>query len=147
MPFIDDAPTRQLTNPAHPEEWFEVRLLSWKELEECQRERDRKFMGRVREMGADVLKAAAEAEASAPDAAAEARAQNDAAAESFDRELLVTKSVVGWSYEQHFQASRLAKLDVQTFTWLFGEIVAIYAPDAERADAEGKADAGSCSAT
>lgn len=151
MPFVDDAPTRKLTNPNVADEWFEVRLLSWKELEECQRERDRKFMGRVREMGSDVIKAVAEIEESGDrDAEIEqAREQNRslAAVEAFDRELLVTKSVTGWSYEDRFQSSRLAKLDLQTFTWLFEEIAALYVPSAEREEAEGKGDAGSSSTT
>ena len=147
MPFVDDMPTRQLAVPDEEGAWFEVRELSWKELEECRREQQRKYMGRVRELGGELLKTVSEIEAGAandPKKAAEiekVREQTADLGESFDAELLVTKSVVGWSYELRFQASRLAKLDERTFVWLFNEIVKIY----ERSE-EGKA-AGSETST
>lgn len=151
MPFVDEMPTRQLEIPGEPGEWFEVRELSWKELEECRRERSRQRMARVREMGGDVLKAVAEAEQAGEHEKEieEARAENTRAEalDSFDRELLVTKSVVGWSFEARFQATRLAKLDEHTFTWLFETIVAIYLPSDEEAEAEGKGDGTSSSTT
>jgi len=147
MAFVDELPTRQLAVPGEEGEWFEVRELSWRELDECRREQDRKFMGRVREMPAELLKTVGEMEAgTAPEtlggagpeqvAAVEAMREENArleAIESFDRETLVTKSVVGWSYERHFQATLLGKLDEHTFTWLFEEIAALYVEgDAQR---------------
>lgn len=153
MVFVDEMPTRQLEVPDEPGEWFEVRLLSWKELEECRREQSRKFMARAREMGVDLLKTVADLESDADArqkaAIAEAREQNrrDAELEEFDREMLVTKSVVGWSYQRHFQPSALAKLDERTFDWLFESIVALYLPGEEQARAEGEVAAGSSSAT
>lgn len=149
MPFVDEMPTRELRPPEGDGEFFVVRLLSWKELEECRREHDRKSLARIRDMGGDLIKAVSEIEHGGEDeqkaAIEEARRENErlAAIESFDRELLVTKSVTGWSYEERFQAARLAKLDEATFTWLFENIAALYLPSEE----EGKGDAGSCSTT
>jgi hypothetical protein len=176
MPFVDEMPTRQLTPPGEDGEWFEVRLLSWKEIDECRREQGRKMMGRVREMGPELLRAVADIEApsgprSSGDAGvAEAGASGGAEAgadeaerelqqkaiailreenrkaealEAFDRELLVTKSVVGWSYATHFQSTRLNKLDEATFTWLFEAIAAMYVGD----DAQRKAVSASSSTT
>lgn len=149
MAFVDEMPTRQLAVPDEDGEWFEVRLLSWKELDECRREQSRKFMGRVREMGPDLLKTVADMESGTdPEqatAVAEARAANqrDEALDAFDREMLVSKSVTGWSYEAHFQASRLGKLDEATFTWLFEAIAAMYVGD----DAQRKAVSESSSIT
>lgn len=153
MAFVDQMPTRKIDVPGEPGEWFEVRELSWKELDECRRERDRKFMSRAREMPADLLKMVADIEPSGNGAASgqgQTPEQIEAAAaietarkenrrleevESFDRETLVTKSVTGWSYERHFQASLMGKLDDHTFTWLFESIVALYVGD----DAQRKA--------
>lgn len=148
MPFVDEMPTRKLEVPDEEGVWFEVRELSWKELEECHREQQRKYMGRVKELGGDLLKAVAEMEATAitnPVVAAELEAAREPAAntnsaDNLDPETLVTKSVVGWSYERRFQASLLAKLDEHTFNWLFESIVAIYARSEE-----GKASASATS--
>lgn len=144
MPFVDEMPTRRLDIPDEPGEWFEVRELSYGELEECRRERSRQRMATVREMGGEVLRAVAEAEQSGEHdkEIAEARAENErkAALDAFDPELLVTKSVVAWSYEPRFQASRLTKLDVKTFTWLFEALAEHYVPTEAQARAEGEGD-------
>lgn len=144
MPFVDEMPTRRLDIPDEPGEWFEVRELSYGELEECRRERSRQRMATVREMGGEVLRAVAEAEQSGEHdkEIAEARAENErkAALDAFDPELLVTKSVVAWTYEPRFQASRLTKLDVKTFTWLFETLAEHYAPTEAQTRAEGEGD-------
>jgi hypothetical protein len=141
MPFVDEIPSRQLAVPDEEGEWFEVRLLSWKELDECRRERSRRYMAQMREMGGELIKAVADAESGGSaeaEAIDEARKENERldAIESFDRELLVTKSVTGWSYERHFQNTLLGKLDEHTFTWLFEAIAALYVGD----DAQRKVD-------
>lgn len=139
MGFVDDMPTRRLDVPDEEGAWFEVRMLSWKELEECRREASRKSLAAMRDMGPDIIRAVGEMEHGAdPDAAAAvqaAREANERVREEFDRESLVTKSVVGWSYERRFQQTLLGKLDEATFSWLFEAIVAMYTGD----DAQRKA--------
>lgn len=151
MPFVDEMPTRRLDVPDEPGEWFEIRELSYGELEECKRERSRQRMASVREMGGDVLRAVAEAEKTGAHeqqiAEAEAENKRRETLDAFDPELLVTKSVVAWSYEPRFQASRLTKLDYRTFTWLFETIAARYAPSEEQARAEGEGATGPSSTT
>lgn len=144
MPFVDEMPTRRVYVPDEEGSWFEIRELSWKELDECHREQQRKYVNRVRELGGEIIKAVGEIESTAaakPDS--EEAAQIEAARQphekpgaDLDPELLIMKSVVGWSYEQRFQASRLQKLDERTFTWLFEEIAKVY----ERDEAEKKTD-------
>lgn len=152
MPFVDEMPTRRLTAPGGSDEWFEVRELSWKELDECRRERAKRRLQVVRDMGGEVLKAVAEAERAGEGQAAvveAARAENERleAIDSLDPETLVVKSVVGWSYDRAFQASRLSKLDERTFQWLFEAIAELYAPasDGERAEGEGDCEGSSIS--
>jgi hypothetical protein len=136
MTFIDDIPTRKLVGPpGEPEEWFEVRLLSWHELEECQTAVAKRSIGRMREMGGEIITAMGKIEQERPELIAKAR-EVKKSADDYDRETLVTKSVTGWSYERHFQQNLIRKLTEETFAWLFGEIAKLYVEDdAERKDA------------
>jgi hypothetical protein len=148
MPFVDEMPTHRLAIPDEDGQWFEVRDLSWKEIEECHREQQRKYMNRVKELGGELLKTVSEMESAAASdqqAAAkieEAKAGGGSEGANLDPETLVLKSVVGWSYERRFQPALLLKLDDKTFRWLFGEIVKIY----ERSE-EGKGSASKPSTT
>ncbi len=142
MAFVDEKPTRRIENPPGEEgQWFEIKELSWKEIEECKREKARAFVGRMREMGPEMLEAINKIEQTNPKAVEEARAENDRAAlvDSFDRATLVQKSVTGWSYERTFKSKDLDKLTPDTFDWLFGEIVKLYVGD----DAQRKGDSES----
>lgn len=146
--FSDEEPKRRFEVPGEDGEWFEVRLLSWTELEECRTERARKFMGRYREMG-DVIASLAELErkAAADDQKAQAaleaaRAENDAASEDpreqFDKAMLLSRSVEGWSFDRKFSKAALTNLKESASDWLFEEVARMYAPteaDAKNASA------------
>lgn len=136
MAFVDELPTRRIDVPDEDGQWFEVRLLSWKELQACRREAQRKYMQNMNEVGPQFIKMMAELEKEAPQAVESARAANEADDTSeYDPEELVRRSVCGWSYPRHFQPALLDKLTEATFTWLYGEIVKLYrGDDAQRKD-------------
>jgi len=141
--FIDDIPNRKLVGPpGEPEEWFEVRLLSWHELEECQSAVARRSISRMREMGGEIITAVGKIEQERPEVIAEAK-EIKRSADDYDRETLVSKSVVGWSYQRHFQPNLIRKLTEETFAWLFGEIAKLYVGD----DAQRKDDSESSTTT
>lgn len=143
MVFIDDIPNRKLVGPpGEPEEWFEVRLLSWHELEECQSAVARRSISRMREMGGEIITAVGKIEQERPEVIAEAK-EIKRSADDYDRETLVSKSVVGWSYQRHFQPNLIRKLTEETFAWLFGEIAKLYVGD----DAQRKDDSESSTTT
>jgi len=146
MAFVDELATRRIENPPGEEgHWFDVRLLSWKELEDCRREKAKAFMGRMRDMGPEMLEAIAKIEQENPAIVEEARKEDERAeaVDSFDRATLVAKSVVGWSYERAFKPQLIDKLTEETFDWLFGEIAKLYIGD----DAQRKADSANCTTT
>jgi len=138
MAFIDEKPTRRLEVPGEDSQWFEVRELSWKELQICRNEHGKKYMARLREMDPQFFKVVSELEREDEKRVEQAREENasDPASE-YDPEELVGRSVVGWSYPRHFQKSLLEKLDEPTFKWLFEEIVKLHqgGDDAQRKDA------------
>jgi len=141
--FIDDIPNRKLVGPpGEPGEWFEVRLLSWHELEECQSAVARRSISRMREMGGEIITAVGKIEQERPEVIAEAK-EIKRSADDYDRETLVSKSVVGWSYQRHFQPNLIRKLTEETFAWLFGEIAKLYVGD----DAQRKDDSESSTTT
>lgn len=136
MAFVDELPTRRIEVPDEDGQWFEVRLLSWKDLQACRREAQRKFAANLREVDPAYIKMLKELEDAGSKAVDDARAANEEdAASEYDPEELVRRSVCGWSYQRHFQPSLLEKLTEATFTWLYGEIVKLYrGDDAQRKD-------------
>lgn len=144
MAFVDDLPTRRLDVPDEEGEWFEVRLLSWKDLQACRRASEDKQKAHIRGMDPQLFLALAQIERDTPQAVDQAREANKADVTlDYDPEELVRRSVVGWSYQRHFQPSLMDKLTEPTFVWLYGAILAMYRGD----DAQRKADSVTSSTT
>ena len=159
MAFADKLPQVQLCVPGEDGEFFMVRHLGWRELDECRRAAALSQVEAVRAIGADTFAELAKMEQAASLAAAGAAAPAGIAAdvaalaeakarlaeekkrkdqrEQFDKQMLIDRSVMDWSYGDKFTKARLDHLDEATSDWLYGAIADLYV-GAEDVDARGE---------
>jgi hypothetical protein len=134
--LIDASPKVRLEIPFEPGEWFLVRELGWKELQDVRDAKARASLAKVRDLGPELVESftaleRGEGSASEQDELAKARAQHAGVAAQFDKELLLSRSVEDWSYEEKFMKAKLDRLDERTSDWLFGAIASLYDPASE----------------
>jgi hypothetical protein len=106
--------------PHEPGEWFEVKLLSWQELEHARDTRSRRSLANIRDMGQEVYGAIQQA---ATRAAAEPTDRS--VEDNYDRMALLTAGVVGWSYPEPVSAETLGQLDEDTAHWAMTAILGV----------------------
>ena len=104
--------TKRFPIPHEPEEWIEVRLLSWLHLEEARLAKQAKVFESMRSMGGDVLHALQEARAEGPVDAAPVELDPIA---QYDQETLLRSGIVSWSYPE--PVSAIGELDAETAEW------------------------------
>ena len=109
----------RLDIPHEAGEWVEVRKLSHVKLAEAAQELSQRQMQNVKAFGPDMLAAIQQVR---QDAKAETSAPK-APADLYDREAVLRKGVVRWSYSEPVTPETLADLDEQTARWLFEQIV------------------------
>jgi hypothetical protein len=106
--------------PHEPGEWFEIKLLSWQELEHARDTRSRKSLANIRDMGQEVYGAIQQAAANAAAAPADRNIEDN-----YDRMALLTTGVVGWSYPEPVSAETLGQLDEDTARWAMQNILGV----------------------
>ncbi len=109
----------RLDVPGEPGEWVEIRKLSHKALAQAAQARSETGLAAMRALGSDLLLALQQARTAAPDDSA---AATDAAA-GYDRDVVLQRGVVRWSYGVPVAPDALADLDEATARWLASEIV------------------------
>ena len=156
MALVSRLPQKRLDVPHEPGEYFMVRTLGWRELEECRQARARSAVVAAREVGPELLDAFSkledveDADPGLKQRLAEAEArrakERDDSRSQFDKDLLLSRSVEGWSYEEKFTKQGLLSLDECTAEWLFGAIADLYA-DTETEQDRGNASTPSTSSS
>lgn len=106
--------TKRFPIPHEENQWIEVRLLSWRQLEEARLAKQSQVFANMRDMGADVLRElqGARAEATATDAPAEL----DPLAQ-YDQATLLRYGIVAWSYDEKVTTPNIEELDAETAAW------------------------------
>ena len=151
MGLVDATPKVRLEVPFEPGAWFLVRELGWKELEAVREEKSTRALAKVRGMGPELVgsfRALEQGEGSEPEQAELTRAKAAHAHPSaqFDKDMLLSRSVEGWSYEEPFTKAKLERLDEATSEWLFHAIAALYGKDRETEAERGNASTPSTAA-
>jgi len=138
-------PTVRLDVPFEPGEWFTVRELGWRELQDVRDAKARASIAKVRDLGPGLVESFTALERGEGSEVEQAELEKAKAAHAdpsaqFDKELLLSRSVEDWSYEEKFTKAKLDRLDERTSEWLFHAIAGLYAPSSE-----GEADRGNAS--
>lgn len=106
--------------PHEPGEFFEIKLLSWQELEHARDTRSRKSLANIRDMGQEVYgaiqRAAENATATPVDRTIE---------DNYDRMALLTAGIAGWSYAEPVSADTLGQLDETTAHWAMTAVLGV----------------------
>jgi hypothetical protein len=126
--FVKDDILERLHVPDEPGQWIDVRQLGFVALQQVRDARQEKGLATARQLGPEFMQTANPNDP-------EVKKQLANPLNNYDREALITESVVAWSYELEVTPENIARMDEQTATWLFGKLVALYHP--ELADPDG----------
>ena len=110
--------TKQVDVPHESGEWFELRLLGWKQLDEAKRVRTKQSFANIKEMGGDIFKAIQSARSDDGAAVADPLAE-------YDLETVLLKGIVSWSYDEPVSPETIGNLDEQTAQWAARTILGI----------------------
>lgn len=114
------------TIPHEPDEWMELRLLGWQQLDEARRARQGEAFANIKLMGSDVYKTMQEVRA---DLGPQAAAQDDPL-QTYDLATVLRLGVQAWSYDAPVNGETLGLLDRETAEWA-ARIIIGAAPESE----------------
>lgn len=113
---------REVPIPHEAGEWLKLRPLSWKQLDDARKARQREAVKSsvemTREMGPELM---AQIRSARTDAPAET-APGDPL-DAYDRATLLRLGIVGWSYEEPVSAEAIDDLDEETAEWAARELI------------------------
>ena len=121
--------TKQVDVPHESGEWFELRLLGWKQLDEAKRVRTKQSFANIKEMGGDIFKAIQSARSDDGAAVADPLAE-------YDLETVLLKGIVSWSYDEPVSPETIGNLDLTTAEWAARAILGIESADARKNGSE-----------
>lgn len=109
--------TRRVDVPHEKDEWFEVKRLSWRQLELAADVHSDKALKTMKDMGADMAKAM-QNETRTP-------TKERSPEQLYDRGIVLEAGILGWSYDEEVNKENIESLDEETAAWAFGEIVGL----------------------
>tara|TARA_B100000949_G_scaffold4534_2_gene3936 strand:+ start:7109 stop:7522 length:414 start_codon:yes stop_codon:yes gene_type:complete len=119
--------------PHEEGQWVEIRSLSFTAMEEANDNKQERDLMQVKRMGGDVFEAIVR---SSNKTETDSKGEDDApkkgvTVDSYDKETLLRKAIVGWSYDGKPTLERIRDLDARTANWLAREIYERNKPDTE----------------
>lgn len=129
--------TERLEVPGEPDQWIEIRKLSWHDLKKAREARQDNVLGTLRTMGGDVVKSLPgrcrecgeekhDGDCPPPEERKDASAADPT--NEYDQETILHAGVVSWSYEpaltKENRIARINGLDEPTGKWLHEQLVA-----------------------
>ncbi len=113
--------TKRAEIPHEPGEFMEFKKLSWKQLEHAQEISSDALMAKMKSMGGDLIQAFTK------------NAQEEKAdpSKSYDRDYILQKGIVKWSYDAEVSPDNISDLDEETAVWAFKEILDMNLPRTE----------------
>lgn len=113
--------TKRVDIPGEPEQWLQIRKLSWRKLEQASDVQTDVQFARIKRIGRDALAAvrsSTEGQQIDPNTA-------------YDQGEVLKLGIVAWSYDAPLTAENLDALDANTADWAFGEIMSLSKPRTE----------------
>lgn len=120
MAIVTDT-TRRIAIPHEPNEWLEVRRLSWRQLEMAAEVQTESMLKRLKAMGGDLVKALQKA----------GKEQEQDPTAKYDRGTVLQAGIIRWSYSAETTKANIDALDEETAAWAFKEILALNNPRTE----------------
>jgi hypothetical protein len=125
--------------PHEEGQWVEIRSLSFTAMEEANDNKQERDLMQVKRMGGDVFEAivrsSKKTETTSKDE--EDDPKKGVTLESYDKETLLRKAIVAWSYDGKPTVDRIRDLDARTANWLSREIYERNKPDTEEESKNG----------
>jgi len=123
----------KLDIPHEEGEWVEIRSLSFTAMEEASDNKQERDLRQVKRMGGDVFEAIMRSSKQADSSGKgdESATAKVATVDSYDKETLLVKAIVAWSYDGKPTMDRIRDLDSRTAAWLSREVFERNKPDTE----------------
>ncbi len=115
---------RRVEIPHESGEWFEIKRLSWRQLELAQEEASNKLLERMKQMGGDLVTALRQV-------GEEEKNKDRDPVEKYDRWIVLRGAIVKWSYDEKLNDENIEALDEETAQWAFREILSLNEPRTE----------------
>jgi len=103
--------------PHEPGEWFEIKKLSWRQLELASDVQSEEATKRLKKMGGDIVGAMQRVKT-------EQVEQQDPKF-TYDRGFVLQAGLVGWSYDAELNKANIELLDEETARWAFYQIAGL----------------------
>jgi hypothetical protein len=113
--------TKRVEIPHEEGEFMEFKKLSWKQLESASEISSDALMVKIKNMGGDIVKALRET----------TQEQKADPKQGYDRESILRKGIVKWSYDAPVTPDNISDLDEETAAWAFKEILDMNLPRSE----------------
>ena len=113
--MLTNTVTRRLDIPHEPGQWIEIRMLSWKQLDDAREVRFKKVMDRLDGVDTSIL----------PDVDNDDKGDDADEDAPYDRLTIFNAAVWEWTYEDEVSDTTLQNLDDVTAEWLEEEILAL----------------------
>lgn len=136
MALVNPIPVK-VDIPHEPGQWCEFRRLSWKQLKEARKKNEAESREEAKALGAELFGALMRSSGDDKDDAAKAERLERIAAErkwrpdQFDRDTVLTKGLVAWSYDVPLGNDAIGQLDEQTAEWAAHQIIEMSRPITE----------------
>lgn len=115
--------TKRVDIPHEPNEWMELRRLSWRQLELAETVGSEEALKRVKKMGGDMLASLQKMNKKTEQVA-------DPSAR-YDQGTVLEAGIVNWSYDAEVNKENIDNLDSETAKWAFDEILSLNKPRTE----------------
>ncbi len=109
--------SKKIDIPHEPGEWFEIKKLSWRQLELASDIKSEEATKRLKKMGSDIV-------GSMQKVKTEQIEQQDPQF-TYDRGFVLEAGLVGWSYDAELNKANIELLDEETARWAFYQIVGL----------------------
>ena len=113
--------TRRADIPHEPDQWMELKRLSWRQLEVAGEVQTDSMLKKLKTMGGDLVKALKEV----------GKEQEQDPLTKYDRGVVLKAGIKKWSYDAEVTDKNIDSLDEETAEWAFREILSLNRPRTE----------------
>ena len=117
--------TKRMPIPHEPDEWMELKRLSWRQKELAAEIQSDAMLKRLKQMGGDLVKALQ----------AVGKKQEQDPVTKYDQGTVLKAGIVKWSYDAEINDENIEALDEETANWAMREILSMNKTEEEQKNA------------